>query len=182
MTLLRFFYKQRGVLAAPPLIFAAFWLGGRVENTFLTWGLGLFVFALGLWGRVWTQEHLRYRLKTQMILTRTGPYNFVRNPIYISNTLLFAGLVFTSRVLWLVPVTVLWYAVLYSFVVREEEQRLLRDFGDKYKNYLDETSRWFPRGRGKLELFNSFLFPSVKIESYNLLLLIPFVVKEFLTR
>ena len=55
--------------------------------------------------------------------THTGPYRWVRNPIYISNTLLCVGLTVLSQVLWMVPVTIAWCLIVYTIVIREEENR-----------------------------------------------------------
>ncbi|HEV2884718.1 MAG TPA: isoprenylcysteine carboxylmethyltransferase family protein [Pyrinomonadaceae bacterium] len=180
---LRFFYLQRGVLATPPLLLALVIFRGQSVNGWLCWSVGLGLFTLGLLGRIWAQQHLHYRLKIPMALTRTGPYTLVRNPIYICNTLMVVGLTFTSRVLWLVPITLIWMMVLYSIVVREEEGRLSKEMGEPYLAFLREVPRWVPRAvNANLGLVNQHLWPSIKAEAHNLLLVIPFVIKEFVNR
>jgi protein-S-isoprenylcysteine O-methyltransferase Ste14 len=176
---LRFFYLHRGLLASPPLILALFITDGQSENGRLVWTIGLLIFALGLFGRIWAQQHLHYRLKMPITLTRTGPYALLRNPIYVSNTLMSVGLTVVSRVLWMVPITILWCALIFSIVVREEERRISKVFGPPYRAYLTEVPRWAPRrSKMPLELINAHLARSILAEIYNLLYLIPFVIKE----
>lgn len=180
---LRFFYLHRGLLASPPLILALFLSHGQAENGWLVWTIGLLIFCLGLFGRIWAQQHLRYRLSGPITLTQTGPYGWLRNPIYVSTILISVGLTVVSRVLWLVPITILWCAVLYSIVVREEEEWMSRVFGGGYRAYFEEVPRWIPhRSKMRLQCVTEYLVPSIRAEIYNLLYLIPFVIKELVRR
>jgi len=183
MSQLRFFYDKRGVLASLPLILAVFITYGQTQDGWMAWGIGLPIFFLGLFGRIWAQQHLHYRLKMDINLTRTGPYALLRNPIYVSNTLMSIGLTVTSRVLWMVPITLLWCAVIFSIVVREEESRVVKVFGQPYSDYLKEVPRWLPRGAQlPLGLVNEHLAHSIRAELYNLLYLLPFLIKEIVRR
>ena len=79
----------------------------------------------------------------------------------------------------MVPITILWCAVIFSIVVREEERRISKVFGPPYSAYLKEVPRWIPRRSKKpLEMVNQHLAQSIRAEMYNLLYLIPFVIKE----
>jgi len=179
MSQLRFFYNQRGVLASLPLILAVFITYGETQEGLLAWAIGLTIFFLGLFGRIWAQQHLHYRLKMAITLTRTGPYALLRNPIYVSNTLMSVGLTVTSRLLWMVPVTLLWCVLIFSIVVREEESRVVKVFGQPYADYLKDVPRWLPRGTQQpLGLVNEHLAQSIRAELYNLLYLLPFLIKE----
>jgi hypothetical protein len=81
--------------------------------------------------------------------------------------------------LWLVPITILWFAVLYSIVVREEEEWISKVFGEAYRDYFKEVPRWIPRrSKMRLEWVTEYLLPSIRVEIYNLLYLIPFAIKE----
>lgn len=83
----------------------------------------------------------------------------------------------------MVPITILWCAVVFSIVVREEEERIVKVFGPPYSAYLAEVPRWIPRAaKMPLEFVNEHLAPSIRAEMYNLLYLIPFVIKELLRR
>ena len=169
-------------MVTPPLLFALVWTKGMVDHAWQVWPAGLFIFGLGLLGRVWAQQHLHFRLReVDNAFTHTGPYRWVRNPIYISNTLLCVGLTVLSQVLWMVPVTIAWCLIVYTIVIREEEERLLELYGKPYAGYLRETSRWLPRRSDKEATGASgYLLKSLLAEAHNLLLLLPFIIKKLI--
>ena len=74
-----------------------------------------------------------------------GPYRYIRNPMYLSATLIVLGLAF-----WLRAVSLLLYAIALAgayqiFVQYYEEPRLTTLFGAAYRTYLVEVPRWCPR-------------------------------------
>lgn len=142
---LKAMYTWRGLLAALPVIFSVCCFVGEYENDVVIWPLGLLLFVAGWAMRMWAQKHLGYRLKIKRIVTTSGPYGLVRNPIYIGNTLVILGTVVMSEVLWMVPVTLLWCAMVYSCVVRYEERVLAARYGRPYLDYLVAVPRWLPR-------------------------------------
>lgn len=86
----------------------------------------------------------RTRGDTVAALVDTGPYARVRNPLYLGNLLLFAGL---GVLLWpwallLVPAL----AVEYHLIVRWEEANLRARLGEPYLAYLARVPRWAPLG------------------------------------
>lgn len=173
------FFKHRALLIIPPLAIALFWPRGEV-NVACLWAVGMSIFFLGLLGRIWAQEHLHFRLKMPVTLTTTGPYAIVRNPIYIFNTLICAGLTVLSGNVWLVIATIVWCAILYHLVVLEEEEHI-RQYGEAKEEYFEQVSRWLPSYRNTpLAFTNEFLKPSIAAETHNFLFLLPFLVKELL--
>jgi protein-S-isoprenylcysteine O-methyltransferase Ste14 len=79
------------------------------------------------------------------VLTTTGPYSVVRNPLYVGSFLGVVGFGLAAR-LPLLPVALLvLFAVLYPAVVASEEKRLEELFGDDFRRYRDATPRWVPR-------------------------------------
>ena len=179
----RWIYRFRTYLACPPLIFALIWQQNETETEGLIWLTGLGIFLLGVGLRIWAQQHLHHRLRVHKQLTTKGPYQFVRNPLYISNIMICASATIISELLWLVPVTLLWCILTYSIVIRYEEARLLNKYGDEYHRYLLEVPRWFPimASLEKLELINKHLYQAVLVELPCLLLLLPFVIKEIVS-
>lgn len=176
---LRIWFKLRGVLIAPVYLFSIFCLYRETEH----WSVmvfGMAIFLSGLFLRVWAQMHLHYRLKERKTLTTTGPYAYVRNPIYIGNTLILTGTTLLSELIWLVPVMVLTCVFTYSMTVRYEESHLRAKYGAPYIDYLQRVNRWFPRierqqDRDKRRQW-VFLLPSIRAEAHILLLLIlPFL-------
>lgn len=176
-------YRRRGILMAPPYLVLFFVFAGEVEYSLYTWVPGLMVFALGVLIRVWAQMHLHYRLEIRKQLTLTGPYRFVRNPIYIANTLMLLGLTAMSELLWFVPVMLLWCMGVYSLVVRREEAHLSEKYGEPYLQFLRDIPRWIPQWHKSVSpraMVRAFFWPSVRAELHCLLLLIPLVCKELI--
>jgi len=78
-------------------------------------------------------------------LCTTGPFRFVRHPIYAGGIwFVFPGisLFFNSWIILLWPI--LMYPV-YSLLVRQEEAMMSSVFGEGYKRYAARTGRLFPR-------------------------------------
>lgn len=78
-------------------------------------------------------------------LCTTGPYRFVRHPIYAGGILFFClgiSLMFNSWIILLFPI--LLYPI-YSILVRKEEMMMTAVFGEEYKRYAAHTGRLFPR-------------------------------------
>lgn len=176
-------YKVRGLLMAPPCLFELLVFYRQSEWDSVVWPAGLALFLAGVGIRIWAQVHLHYRLKTRKVLTTTGPYGFVRNPIYIANTLILLSLTVMSELLWFLPVKLLWCAVVYTFVVRREEAHLLDKYGTPYQAFLDGVPRWLPRWRwptSRVRGEGRFIVPSVIAELNCFLLLPPLLLKEFL--
>ena len=177
---LRWVYHHRGLLAAPPVVFAMFCFACEIEHDWLIWPLGTAIVALGVALRVWAQAHIRFRLSGHRHLATTGPYAIVRNPLYIANTLICVGAVITSELLWLVPIAVLWCMGVYSLVVRQEEPRLLHKYGEVYSQYLAAAPRWVPRQLRPHGLGGArgHLLGALLVEVPCLLILVPFLIKE----
>ena len=182
---MRTIFKLRGWLMLIPMVFITVCTAYETENEWLCFGLGGLVFVLGLVLRVWAQMHLHYRLRIRKELTVTGPYAFVRNPIYIGNTLMLAGACMLAELFWFVPVQVLYCALVYTFVVRYEESHLADKYGGAYVEYMSRVPRWLP-GLGLARLsagagvFRAYFTASLWSEVHNLLLLSPFIIKELL--
>ena len=78
-------------------------------------------------------------------LVMTGPYRYVRNPIYVGVLLIFLG-----HFLWfgywsLLAYTLLAFVGVHLFVLLYEEPSLKRKFGTTYETYLKRVPRWIPR-------------------------------------
>ena len=181
MSTYRLLFRLRNAIIAPLLFFALFSSFYKYENGKIVWPVGVFIFLVGFFFRIWGQEHLHYRLKGHKSLTLTGPYGLVRNPIYIGSILISVGAIVTSGLLWLVPVTFFYCLGVYSLVIRYyEEPHLLEKYGDPYGRYMLEVPRWFPKvfRFKKLELINKYFFQSFIVETPCLLILLPFIIKE----
>jgi protein-S-isoprenylcysteine O-methyltransferase Ste14 len=78
----------------------------------------------------------------------TGPYRWVRNPMYVGAAVLIlgAGLIVSSPSVLLLDVVFLF--VMHLFVVLYEEPVLADRFGDAYERYKSSVHRWRVRRPG----------------------------------
>ncbi|HDH07705.1 MAG TPA: isoprenylcysteine carboxylmethyltransferase family protein, partial [Candidatus Moranbacteria bacterium] len=77
----------------------------------------------------------------------SGPFAYVRNPLYIGNMLLYLGIGIMSLALfpYLQIAAVIFFAIQYYFIVIEEEKFLNDKFGDAYDEYVKNVPRFFMR-------------------------------------
>jgi len=180
LRILRWLYRHRGLCVAPPMVYVLFSTRWEIEDEWLIWMPAATFVLLGVLSRVWAQQHIRFRLNEKRHLATTGPYSFIRHPLYVANTLICLGMTFASELLWMAPVTLLWCAVLYATVARYEEQRMLRKYGAVYGEYMERVPRWVPRLQniGQAQFVNRHFWPSLLVEATCLLALFPYVLKE----
>ena len=82
-------------------------------------------------------------------LVMTGPYQYVRNPMYVAVLLIVAGEAVFFGSVTLVLYTILLTVAFHNFIVRYEEPSLVRTFGAHYLQYCRAVPRWWPnRSRG----------------------------------
>jgi protein-S-isoprenylcysteine O-methyltransferase Ste14 len=146
-----------GVIAPPPLIYVgALGLGLLLQRAapipFLPPRVGRVIgaclialnFLLGAPAAM-TMRRARTALNPMQPTTAivsSGPFRYSRNPIYLSFTILYAGIAFVANALW--PLLLL-PAVLVAMnrgVIEREEQYLQRKFGAEYTRYKDQVRRW----------------------------------------
>jgi protein-S-isoprenylcysteine O-methyltransferase Ste14 len=74
-----------------------------------------------------------------------GLYRYVRNPMYLSVTLIVLGEVLVTQSQALAVYWVIWFACVNAFVIGYEEPSLRAQFGSSYEAYTGEVRRWIPR-------------------------------------
>jgi len=115
----------------------------------LRWvGIGLGVIADGM--IYWVFTHLGNNV-TPTVVTRaratlvtTGPYRWVRHPLYLTGSLSYLGILLVAEN-WLMAVLAILGAVFLAIRTGKEEERLIDRFGDEYRRYMLRTGRFFPR-------------------------------------
>ena len=76
-----------------------------------------------------------------------GLYRYVRNPMYLSVTLIVFGELLLTRSRPLFWYWVIWFIGVNLLVMGYEEPTLRRKFGASYERYTAEVGRWLPRIR-----------------------------------
>jgi protein-S-isoprenylcysteine O-methyltransferase Ste14 len=74
-----------------------------------------------------------------------GLYRYVRNPMYLSITMIVLGEVLLTRSTALAMYWVVWFISANLFVMGYEEPTLSREFGAEYDEYCRQVGRWVPR-------------------------------------
>jgi protein-S-isoprenylcysteine O-methyltransferase Ste14 len=120
------------------LMVAAFlWLSAP---TWTSLAFGLPVSVIGLALRAWAAGHL----EKNRALAESGPYAYVRNPLYIGTLAVAAGFVLASRRWVLGVLFAAMFLLIYLPVVELEEQHL-RSLFPEYTDYAQRVPRLWPR-------------------------------------
>jgi protein-S-isoprenylcysteine O-methyltransferase Ste14 len=100
--------------------------------------------------------HALGRNLTDTVVTRrdatfvdSGPYRFVRNPMYTGVLALGITLGLATGT-WLIPLAAGFAFFLLAVRTRIEERFLIERFGDRYREYMSRVGRFWPRRREAL--------------------------------
>jgi len=85
-------------------------------------------------------------------LTISGPYNFVRNPIYFADLIAFSALSLCLRPVGLLIPVLIWLH--YYQLIKYEEEKLISRFGNTYYEYIRSVPGLSPGIRQIRALFN----------------------------
>lgn len=77
-------------------------------------------------------------------LITQGPFSVVRNPLYCSTLLGVLGLSLCSGHVSIVVLLFAAFIATYHFLIRREEEFLLDEFGEVYRDYMARTPRLIP--------------------------------------
>jgi len=105
-------------------------------------GIGLFGWTHLALGLNWTAV---LALSEKHELVTSGPYRYVRHPMYTAFFIIGFGFLFVSAN-WLIGVIYIGtLALMYMARISAEEKMLLDHFGDSYRHYMKTTGRILPR-------------------------------------
>ncbi|MFZ5576066.1 MAG: methyltransferase family protein [Pseudomonadota bacterium] len=145
-------------LILPPAPYVAalvggWWLDRQVYALPLDWGvttrpLGWLLVGVGVALFAWTLvTFVRHRTtvnpyKAASALCTGGPFRFSRNPIYLGDWFLLAGVSLLLHTAWPLLFAPLVWALLRYGVIRHEEAHLEARFGDDFRAYRARVRRW----------------------------------------
>jgi protein-S-isoprenylcysteine O-methyltransferase Ste14 len=140
MTRLRHGFGGAGAFLARWRVFLGFvfaaltlWLATPTRSSFV---IGAVVATVGELLRAWAAGHLEKSTE----VTRSGPYRFVRHPLYFGSSLIGIGFAVAAHH-WIVTGIVVSYLVLTLTSAMLTEEAHLRDkFGDAYDAYVEKRS------------------------------------------
>ena len=108
--------------------------------------LGIASFAIYAWsratlGKEWSSP---LQMRENHHLVTTGPYAWIRHPIYLALMVFMAGIALVTANWFLVAFLVVSIADL-ALRIPKEEQMMIEEFGDEYKAYMQRTGRLLPK-------------------------------------
>ena len=104
----------------------------------------------GEWLRLWAAGHLRKNKQ----LTTTGPYSYVKNPLYIGTLLITVGYSAMAMNYWIMIAGFIWFFIYYApYKKKQENEKLIGSFGAAWTEFDNAVPDYLPRltpyaGRG----------------------------------
>jgi len=148
VTLSQFLFRNRSYAPLPFLVVMLVF----AHPTPASMAAGFAVAALGEFIRAWgvfyagSETRVTGSVGASRLVT-SGPFGYVRNPLYLGNMLLYTGIGIMSLALfpWLQIGALLWFLFQYTLIVKEEERFLAGEFGEEYERYRSAVPRFHPR-------------------------------------
>ncbi len=91
-------------------------------------------------------------------LVTSGIFNHCRNPLYVGNIGMLAGVGILSNSAFYVLVMIPLFLFIYQAIVLAEEDFLRRKFGEQFDAYARRVNRWLPQPAGLMGTFASMQF------------------------
>jgi len=84
-------------------------------------------------------------IRQQATLIQSGPYHWVRHPMYVSGIMGAVGifLVTANGLIGVLGITPMLVIMVWRTPI--EEKKLLERYGEKYRKYMETTGRYFPK-------------------------------------
>jgi len=133
-----------------PLFIGAFLLVIFAKPHFPGTAIGIMLILAGELIRIWAAGHLQ----KNEILTVTGPYAHVKNPLYIGTILITAGFCILADNIYLLAAVTFAFCFHYiPYKKRIEGDRLKKIFGSQFEDYdqkvPDYIPQWVPYSKEK---------------------------------
>jgi protein-S-isoprenylcysteine O-methyltransferase Ste14 len=112
--------------------------------------LGALITLAGESLRLWAAGHLRKNKQ----LTTTGPYAYVKNPLYIGTLLITVGYSAMAKNILIMIAGFVWFFIYYApYKKKQEHEKLIGSFGENWLEYDKAVPDYLPRltpypGRG----------------------------------
>ena len=130
------------------------WIDSSIRlQAILVWpynSLGTVPIIVGVALRFWASSTIfnigkgtpLYSRPTKALVT-TGPYRFIRNPLYLGGFIIYLGIIIVIPSLFFAVLGLLGLPIVYVGIVHEEKG-LERRFGEDYRQYKRRVPGWVP--------------------------------------
>ena len=131
--------RARRIRVPLGFLFAAFYVW-RAQPNWPSLVAGMLLASIGLAIRALASGHV----KKNRELTTTGPYAYVRNPLYLGSVIIALGFALAARDIWVAMVLIVFFFAIYVPVIRGE-QNYLREHFTGYEEYTRRVPSLLPR-------------------------------------
>jgi protein-S-isoprenylcysteine O-methyltransferase Ste14 len=138
-----------------PIFIGAFLLVVFAKPSLSGLVIGMILIIVGESIRIWGAGHLQ----KNEVLTVTGPYAHVKNPLYIGTILITAGFCILADNIYLLAVATFAFCFHYiPYKKRVEGDRLRKIFGSQFEDYDQKVPEYLPRWTPYLKKKGSWQF------------------------
>ena len=127
------FLARRRVFLGFVFAAIALYLATPTGNTLF---IGAVISVIGELIRLWAAGHLE---KSREV-TRSGPYQFTRHPLYLGSSLIGVGFAIAANHIVVAVIVVAYLLLTLTAAMRSEEAHLREKFGDAYDAYVERRS------------------------------------------
>jgi len=141
-------FKYRSYTPIPFLVVMLIFQEATLASLITGFAVAIVGELIRFWGVSWAGSETRTTSEVGgSNLVISGPFAYVRNPLYISNILIYLGLGIMSFALfpYLQIAALLFFVFQYHFIVKEEEKYLHKTYGSFYENFVKYVPRFLPR-------------------------------------
>lgn len=143
-----FFFKYRSYTPIPFLILMILYSNPNIYSMII----GLVFICIGEFIRIWANSWAGSETRTTggvggTFLVISGPYAYVRNPLYIGNIIIYFGLGIMSNAVfpYLQIAGLIYFSYQYYEIIKEEENYLRTKFTHHYDDYCNNVNRFLPK-------------------------------------
>ena len=148
MDIRNFFFKYRSYSPIPLAVLIIYFSQPALPYMLY----GLICLGIGECIRFWAVRYAGGITRTTNVgapaLCSSGPFAYIRNPLYTGNFFIFSGVVLIAGApnIWaMLAVTWIFFLTQYSLIIYLEEETLVSLFGAEYETYRQHVPRLLPR-------------------------------------
>jgi len=148
MDIRQFFFKNRSYTPIPLILLLLFFSKPYQPIIYF----GFILLAIGELGRIWANSYAGGRTRTTKVgaskLCTSGPFAYLRNPLYLGNMIIYLGIVLIaggSTVWFMLCIMLLFFIIQYLLIVSLEQETLTKLFDKEYLTYCKNVPALIPR-------------------------------------